>query len=271
MARNLNNFNNQFCSNTENLGNALKKVNESYKLQVNLLESVNKIVNKDLSKQNLLLYTALQNSTNQIETLAQHLNASNEYLTNVQRLNKQLDEYEDRTKCLEYINNFYRKYDDWLSEHYDEANRALNEVVIKHNQTITQVFEAMKSDLEEKRHELDSFIAAQNNVFTTSSEDLVKVAKGLDEVQKGLAELGEVQKAVKSFEASTRQQNEKIDTLAKNLEKWALTKDSGGRIQIEQKQPKWLKVMIIVGVSFIGITCLLNLIPKIIEWINLLF
>lgn len=238
MTENLNNFNSEFAENTGNLGTALAKVNESYKMQVQLLSAVQQISDKDLTKQNLELYTALQNSTGEIATLAKYLNNSNQYLANVQALNKKLDDYENRTQFIEKASQFYSKHEHWLAENYDEANRALKEVVEKYNITIEDVFTEMKTDIEGKRQELGSFIDTQNKALTAS-------AGNLDKIIKALSELGEVQKAVKEFESSIKEQNIKIDCLAEHIEKLANAKSSGSSVvQMQQKTSIWQKALI---------------------------
>ncbi|MDR3140785.1 MAG: hypothetical protein LBU37_03540 [Tannerellaceae bacterium] len=264
MTKNLNNFNSKFAENTGNLSSALEKVNESHKMQVQLLDSVRKIAEKDLVLQNLKLFTALQNSTGEIHILGEYLKNCNQYLVNVQALNKKLDAYENRTQFIEKASQFYSKHEHWLAENYDEANRALVGVVGKYNKAIEDIFHEIKTDIEGKRQELGTFIDTQNKALTASTSDW-------DKIVKSLFELGEVQKSVKAFEDAITSQNKKIDNLANNLEKWATAKETGGKISVEQELPKWLKITVIPGVFLMCITCLTMLIPKIIEWLNMFF
>lgn len=232
MTGNLNNFNSEFAKNTGNLGLALEKVNESYKMQVRLLDAVQTISDKDITRQNLQLYTALQNSAEQIGTLAEYLKNCNRYLASVQALNKKLDDYENRTQFIEKASKFYSKHEHWLTENYDEANRALKEVVDKYNKTVEEVFTGMKTDIEGKRQELGTFFDAQNKALTAS-------AGHLDKIVNALSELGEVQKAVKAFESSMKGQNAKIDRLAEHIETLANANASSGTVQMQQKTPIW--------------------------------
>lgn len=239
MTSNLDNFNKEFAHNTGNLGTALTQVNESYKMQVRLLDSVRQIADKDLTQQNLQLYTALQNSTEEIGTLGEYLKSSNHYLANVQALNKKLDDYENRTQFIENASKFYSKHENWLSENYDDANRKLHEVVSKYNTVIEDVFNTIKSDIEGKRQEFGTFIESQNSALKQSSGDL-------DKIIKALSELGEVQKGVKAFESAIKGQNAKIDQLTNYIEKLANAKSTGSTVQIQQKTPMLQRVLIII-------------------------
>ena len=244
MSENLNGFNREFATNTGNLGTALEKVNESYKMQVQLLETVRQIANKDVTQQNLQLYTALHNSSGEIGKLAEHLNNSNQYLTNVQALNKKLDDYENRTQFIENASKFYSKHENWLAENYDEANRKLQEVVSKYNTTIEETFKTIKSDIEGKRQELGTFIDNQNSALKSSAGDL-------DKIVKALSELGEVQKGVKAFEFAIKGQNTKIDLLAEHIEKLANAKSGVSPLTAPQKTHK-LQIALI---GLIALSC----------------
>ncbi|MDR0559883.1 MAG: hypothetical protein LBG92_06905 [Prevotellaceae bacterium] len=255
MTENLNNFNSKFAENTGSLDTALEKVNESYKMQVKLLDKAEEISKKAPTEQILKLHKVLQKSTGEIATLATYLNDCNQYLANVRALNTKLDDYENRTQFIEKASQFYSKHEHWLAENYDEANRTLKAVVDKYNKTIEKVFIEIKTDIEGKRQELGAFIEAQNKALTGSAGDL-------DKIVKALSELGEVQKAVKAFKAETNNQTREIRDLANKLEKWATAKETGGNT-IVFSIPNWLKITVIAGFGVLilsGFTYLISII-----------
>lgn len=242
MTGKLEHFNKEFAQNTGNLGSALDKVNQSYKMQVQLLDTVRQIADKDVTQKNLELYHALQNSSGEIGKLAEYLNNCNLYLANVQALNKKLDDYEKRTQFIENASRFYSKHENWLAENYDEANRKLKEVVGRYNSTIEETFKTVKSDIESKRQELGTFLNNQNTALKSSAGDL-------DRIVKALSELGEVQKSVKAFESATKEQNKRIDRLAEHIEKLANAKSLGGIAPLPTKTP-------LLQISLIGVIAL---------------
>ena len=73
MSQNLVNFNSTFKSNTTNLGSALSKVNESYKLQKELISEVNQINEGRLATANLKLLNRFIECSDQIGTLGTYL------------------------------------------------------------------------------------------------------------------------------------------------------------------------------------------------------
>jgi ABC-type transporter Mla subunit MlaD len=244
MAGNLTAFNKEFSNNTSNLGKALTKVNDSFKIQTELLEAVNEIADKNLAHQNIELYNALKNSSAEIGTLAEYLQNCNQYLTNVKELNTKLDNYENRTQFIENASKFYSKHEHWLAENYDDANRKLQDVVKKYNEVIEATFNSIKTDIEGKRQDLGNFIDNQNAALKKSAGDL-------DKIVKALSELGEVQKAVKAFESAIKGQNTKIDRLAEHIEKLANAKTGGAAVQLNQNPPYWQIALI----SLIALSC----------------
>jgi hypothetical protein len=110
MTENLSNFNSAFAGNTEDLRGTLSKVNDSYRIQADLIQAINRLRIEDIASANIEVYDKLKNSTNEVGVFAQYLEKSNEYLGEIQRLNQKLDEYEKRTQIIENAGNFFNKY-----------------------------------------------------------------------------------------------------------------------------------------------------------------
>ena len=258
MTGNLENFNKEFAENTGNLGTALAKVNDSYKLQVQLLESVNKIADKDLTHQNLQLYTALQNSTNEIGILAQYLNNTTQYLANVNLLNEKLDNYENRTQFIENASKFYAKHENWLTENIEMANRSMQDSVEKYDKSVSDTLGRIQENLEIQMRKFADIIQKQQ-------EKLGEKTKEIDKVVDELKNLSAIKDGISKFENATKEQNKKIDRLTESIEKLAQVKSNGGVVQ--QKMPRMMKIAIIAGCSIISLAGLSYLIMQIANWI----
>lgn len=264
MAENLNNFNAEFAQNTGNLGSALAKVNESYKLQMQLIDTVNKIQEGRTAATNLTLLSKLIESSEQIGQLANYLNNTNEYLANVKALNEKLDNYDQRSQIIENAGEFYKRHDTLLSGN-------INDIKQKTEESLKEFSKGLSENLLSIKDNLNGQLLDFANINENQQKSLRENAEELNKIVKALSELGEVQKAVKEFKTETNKQTQEIIDLAKNLKEWATAKETGGKIQVEQKLPQWLKNTVISGIALMGVTCLAVLIPKIIEWINLLF
>jgi len=255
MTANLNNFNDKFAQNTGNLGSALVKVNESYKMQVQLLNVVKKISEKDLTRQNLQLYHALQNSTAEIGTLAEYLKNCNDYLANVRALNDKLDVSEQRTKAIEGMAAFFKDEIEQIEQRKEAINKAIGKI---------------DSIIEERLRKLGEN-AADNveNFYKALGKQQDALQRKLDETEVIVSELknlSAIKDSIAKFEKATSEQNQKIDKLSETIKELAQVKAVGGKIKITL--PKWLKIgSVVIGIIII-ITCLFLIFEKIWHYIS---
>lgn len=116
MTRNLSSFNNTFAENTKELRATLSQVNDSYQKQAEMMRAINRLKIGEIASANIEVYDKLRNSTNEIGIFAQYLSNANEFLSNIQTLNRKLDDYERRTQIIESAGKFFAKNEKWLAE-----------------------------------------------------------------------------------------------------------------------------------------------------------
>ena len=253
MSSNLVSFNKTFSSNTAELGRTLSQVNEATKLQKQLMEAVEKLADKNISKQNLEVYHALKNSSVEIGTLAQYLKDSNEYLAAVRDLNEKLDKDEKRSKAVERMAAFFENEATQIEQRKAAISKTVGEI---------------DSQLEEQLRKLGEH--ASENVekfYLALGKQQDALQKKLDETQvivNELKNLSSIKDSISKFEKATAEQNRKIDRLAENIRLLAESKTETGKTNI--RIPKWIKVSMIVLVltSFVicGVLILLALYGK---------
>ncbi len=259
MSRNLQSFNSTFSTNTSDFGKALSQVNESYQLQTQLLNAVKQIADKEVSLQNIQLYNALKNSTEEIGTLAQYLNNTTQYLANVKVLNEKLDNYENRTQFIEHASKFYAKHENWLTENIEMANRSMRDSVEKYDKSVSETLGKIQENLEIQMRNFADILQKQQ-------EKLGEKTKEIDKVIDELRNLSAIKDSISKFESATKEQNKKIDRLTESIEKLAQMKSSGGVVQ--QKMPRMMKIAIITGCSIMSLAGLSYLIIQIVNWIS---
>lgn len=253
MSSNLVSFNKTFSSNTAELGRTLSQVNEATRLQKQLMEAVEKLADKNISKQNLEVYNALKNSSVEIGTLAQYLKDSNEYLAAVRDLNEKLDKDEKRSKAVERMAAFFENEATQIEQRKAAISKTVGEI---------------DSQLEEQLRKLGEH--ASENVekfYLALGKQQDALQKKLDETQvivNELKNLSSIKDSISKFEKATAEQNRKIDRLAENIRLLAESKTETGKTNI--RIPKWIKVSMIVLVltSFVicGVLILLALYGK---------
>lgn len=213
MTGNLENFNKEFATNTGDLGEALAKVNESYKLQKELIDAVNRIQEGGITSTNLALFNKLIESSEQIGKLATFLDNSNKYLDNVRLLNDKLDEHEIRTNSIIDVAVYFKTE---LSE-IEARKSAISGAVGKVDDYLQQAFEKLKEHAENSFNELQKSSVKQHQILNDRAEEINKI---INELQN----LPEIKKSFASFNSTVKGQNEKLDQLARNIEKLAKLK-----------------------------------------------
>lgn len=259
MSRNLQDFNSSFSSNTSKLGQALSKVNESYQLQTQLLNAVEEIANRDVAVRNIQLYNALKNSTEEIGTLAQYLNNTNQYLANVKVLNEKLDEYENRTQFFEIATKFYAKHEFWLTENIEMANRSMRDSVEKYDKSVSDTLGKIQENLEIQMRNFGEIIQKQQ-------EKLGEKTKEIDKIVDELKNLSVLKDSFSKFEKAIMDQNKKTDRLIESIRELAAVKTTGSSSLTTI--PRWVKILSMLSGSVLIVTCLSFLIPLLIQWIT---
>lgn len=256
MTGNLTEFNKAFAINTGDLGTALGKVNESYQLQTRLLESVQRIADKDLTYQNLQLYNALKNSTQEIGTLAEYLHSTNDYLTNVRSLNEKLDQNENRTRTIEEIGAFFKTE----LEQIEARKGAISKAVGTVDDYLKQALEKLKENAEAQFNELQKSTVKQQDVLQRKSDEI-------DKLVTELKQLTAVKESISRFEQTMRAQNSKLDNLADAIHALAKAKVEGSNAPISLLPPKpkkriWTNILIWVGTILGGLALVIFLIAN---------
>jgi len=250
VASNLTEFNNTFTKNTSNLSTALAKVNESYRLQTQLLEAVNKVADKDVTIKNLQLYNALKNSTDEIGTLAEYLHNTNEYLAHVKSLNEKLDLQENRTMLIEEMGAFFKTELTQIEARKGAISKAVGTV----DDYLQQALEKLKENTETQLLELQKSTIKQQDLLQKKTEEINIV---VDELKK----LTAVKDSISKFEKTMNVQNSKLDNLANAIHSLAKAKTEGtniSAIDLKKRIPTWKKVFIKTSIA-IGIFLLIVL------------
>jgi DNA repair exonuclease SbcCD ATPase subunit len=213
-------------------------------MQLQLLESVRQIADKDLTQQNLQLYSALKNSTKEIETLAKYLANCNDYLANVRVLNEKLDLQESRTRTIEEVGKFFRDL---------EADSL--KVVGKIDATLQEALEKLKEHTVSSLQELQKSSVKQQDILRQKTEEINSI---VDE----LKNLSAIKESIAKFEKAMSAQNNKLDTLANAIQTLAKARVEGTSIP---QKPIWEKALVI-ALSMTG-----GLLLALLIWNGILF
>ena len=119
----------------------------------------------EIATANIDVYDKLKNSTDEIGIFGKYLLSVNEYLSNIQSLNKKLDDYEQRTQVIENDGRFYQKNEKWLAENIDNTN-------IEVKNAIKRFEDSTKEYLSELQESLNGQILSFDDVIRNQQDKL---------------------------------------------------------------------------------------------------
>lgn len=256
MSNNLVAFNNTFSNNTAELGKALSQVNEATRLQRQLMQAVEKLADKNISKQNLEVYNALKNCSDEIGTLAKYLNCSNEYLAAVRELNSRLDKDEKRSQAIERMAAFFENEATQIEQRKALVSKTVGEI---------------DSQLEEQLRKLSEHASENvNNFYLVLGKQQDALQKKLDETQiivSELKNLSSIKDSITKFEKATSEQNKKIDKLTESIKTLAEARTNDSPMLVPnnpntRKTSLGIKILIgflsVMGFLFVSMLAIAN-------------
>ena len=294
MTQNLSRFNATFSQNANNLKEILEQVTESYQQQKELIQYINNLKIKEIASANIAVYDKLKNCTNEIGIFANYLLSINEYLSNVQALNRKLDDYEQRTQVIENAGKFYQRNEKWLADNIDIANLEIQSAIMRFGESTKGYLLKLQDSLNGQILSFDSIFLKQqekmqDNLNSTTEivkESILKIQQTFEkeiseqqsafqnkfnEISKIIEEIKNItllKDEIHQFKDVTNSQNYKIDNLTKEIHQLALENTDSSTIKPIIDMPKWVNGLIIACSSILILSCLFYIIPLIIETIE---
>lgn len=181
LSSNLRLFNDTFSENTANLDNTLQLINESYKDQAVLIESIDKLEIKEIATANIRVYRELQASTDKISQFNEYLQMVTSYVNRVGELNENLNNHLDRTKAIEDMGVFFKEEITQI----EQRKGVINKVVANIDNTLTDSVNDLEEHAFKQIEQYKNALLRNNEVFKqTSSESIELLEKSLSNQEK---------------------------------------------------------------------------------------
>lgn len=291
MGQNLKNFNTTFSKNTKELSATLDKVNESYRGQAAVLQSIKDLRINEIATANVTIYDKLKNSTQELGSVTQHISEYSEqlsklgkylensenYLNQVKELNEKLDEGEERMKMIERLGQFFETELKQIQNRKSEMTKAVGEV----DDALQEALIKMKDNVDKQFQKYEESSAKQQDIL---QEKLKETTALVEELKNLTAVKASLDKMEKTTSDQTAQFNKRLDTLISSISNLTNEVKKGNSVSVvgtpgsgvavvEQKMPKWAKVLLIIGGSLVSVTCLIVIaiiVHKVLQSINLI-
>ena len=174
MTQDLNEFNSSFAQNTKELKETLSIVNNNYKNQVKLLDTIDKIKITKIAQANIEVYDHLKGCTEELENLFTLFSNSETYVAKVIELNSKLGDVEERTKLSESLGQYFRDELEYVKERQGMMRQEMSGLDSVLQDALTNMGESMTASLQNL-----------TGVFQTQNQ---RIQQLIDEQQQGLAD-----------------------------------------------------------------------------------
>ena len=280
LAKNLNKFNQAFAHNTSELKTTLDKVNESYRIQANVIKTVHDMDVMKMANANVRVLQELDKCTDKLETFNEYLNDIQGYTDTIHRFTTLFEQESNRLHVLEEIQQFFTRHKAEIAKDTADADVALKEALTEmKNSTAANVnelnrqfisqseeFKALLKDEKESFEKLNEDIKLQFKERIEEMPILIDNINAISQIPERLDKLVEKveQSNISLADKVSSTLNQALQLITKNVTKSVL-KDNRERVEYVAESPKtlfsiWMNWTIISILFIIALSCTLNLV-----------
>ena len=276
LVKNLNKFNNTFAENTSSLHVALCEVNESYRIQGDVIKAVHDMDVMKMAKANVRVLEELKGCTDKLEQFNEYLNDIHGYTDAIHSFTTQFEQEANRLHILEEIQQYFMRHKAEIAKDSADVDIALRGALRTLKETASTNANELNSTLIKQAEEFKCIIADERETFEKLSAELrTKFSAELNQVpmlQKQLAEIagipGKLDKLIDRMERSNSELASSVNgTMARTAKELTMVSSHGEASPhaIPQVLSGWLKWTIVVSVILIASACISNTVYNI--WI----
>ncbi|MBQ8158116.1 MAG: apolipoprotein A1/A4/E family protein [Prevotella sp.] len=159
LVKNLNKFNNTFAENTSSLRGALREVNESYRIQGDIIKAVHDMDVMKMAKANVRVLEELKECTDKLEQFNEYLNDIHGYTDAIHTFTTQFEQEANRLHVLEEIRQYFSRHKAEIAKDAADSDVALRDAL-----------RSLRESSESNAKEL-------NSIFVQQAEDFKRILK----------------------------------------------------------------------------------------------
>jgi hypothetical protein len=273
LVTNLNKFNNTFAQNTSVLSSTFTKVNESYRVQAEIIETVHDMDFMKMADVNIRVLDEIKGCTDKLEKFNQYLNGVHGYTEAIYKFTSMFEEESNRLRVLEEIRDYFNRHKGEIAKDTADVDISLKNALrdIKENASsnikelnhfIVQHSEDLKQIIKEEK---DSFRQISNDIkeeFGKQLNNIPTLGKRLDELSYIPSKLDVL---IEKIEHSNMALASKLeDAMLQTAQDASLDGQNENVLQgSNYKFPKWAGWLIITSVVIIALACIFNIVYNI--------
>ena len=270
LVKNLNKFNSTFAENTSSLRGALREVNESYRIQGDIIKAVHDMDVMKMAKANVRVLEELKECTDKLEQFNEYLDDIHGYTDAIHTFTTQFEQEANRLHVLEEIQQYFMRHKAEIAKDSADVDVALRNALRTLKETASQNTGELNSTLVQQAEEFKRIIADEKDSFERLNSELrAQFSAELTQIpmlQKQLSEIAgipaKLDKLIERMERSNStlasQVSGTMTRTAKELTTVSSKGESSPYTVVPQIMPGWMKWTIVVSVILIALACISN-------------
>lgn len=269
LVKNLNKFNSTFAENTSSLRGALREVNESYRIQGDIIKAVHDMDVMKMAKANVRVLEELKECTDKLEQFNEYLDDIHGYTDAIHTFTTQFEHEANRLHVLEEIQQYFMRHKAEIAKDSADVDVALRNALRTLKETASQNTGELNSTLVQQAEEFKRIIADEKDSFERLNSELrAQFSAELTQIpmlQKQLSEIAEIpaklDKLIERMERSNSTLASQVSGTMTRTAKELTTVSSKGKSSpyaVPQMMPGWMKWTIVVSVILIALACISN-------------
>ena len=274
LVKNLNKFNNTFAENTSSLRGALREVNESYRIQGDIIKAVHDMDVMKMAKANVRVLEELKECTDKLELFNEYLNDIHGYTDAIHTFTTQFEQEANRLHVLEEIQQYFSRHKAEIAKDAADSDVALRDALRSLRESSETNSKELNSIFVQQAEDFKRILKEEKESFEQVNQDLhAQFASKLNEMpmlQKQLAEVAEIPQNIDNMIARLEQSNSQLysnfilSTRETLIQFAKASKESlpQGSVGLETKQPRTSWIVIVCAIM-IAIACIANTVHNI--------
>ena len=214
LVKNLNKFNNTFAENTTNLGGALKNVNESYRIQADIIKSVHDMDVMKMAKANVNVLKELKDCTDKLEVFNNYLNDIHGYTDAIHKFTTLFEAESDRLHVLEEIQQFFMRHKEEIAKDSADADIALREALRSIKESTNSNVNELNAVFVKQAEAFKQILKEEKESFENANKDLqIQFERKLQEMpmlEQQLAAVAEIPQKIDEMIYRLEKANEQL-------------------------------------------------------------
>lgn len=268
LVKNLNHFNSTFSQNTTELRGALSSVNESYRIQADIIKAVHDMDVMKMAKANVNVLRELKECTDKLEQFNEYLNDIHGYTDAIHTFTTQFEQEANRLHVLEEIQQYFMRHKAEIAKDSADVDVALRKALKTINESASTSASELSKTLIEQSEQFKRIVNDEKETFEQISNDIKnQFSTQLNQIpmlEKKLGEISEIpaklDKLISRIESSNSSLSSSVSLTMRNTAKEILSHayNNGGNGSTPTiiVFPSWMRWTIVVSIILIAVACI---------------